>query len=351
VELSEEDLVDGVGTSEWIRGTRGGTADHGGMVMGRAGYLVSVGVFPARPCGRAPLPAEYAAVVLDSGVPRVYDDAVKEETVIAYPLGTFMVRELLLPRMQGQPGFEGLVPDFRQRLALIRDITQQNLGIELPALYRLLKELPVRITLRELEKRAVAANAQAAYQAMYRLQVQGKFQHVNGDFPVFLRRRFCFGLAEQDRVRGALEYMNGGDLATVLELVRISHEGDLDREVTDEDLEERRTRAARGEPRARLCFLPGGYGRMTPQYDRVVRTINEYLLSQGGPEAGAVQRLGAGWGGNLGGLVRREFIAGKRSRDFARLLREELDLEADLEKCMAAPGQGACLLEIGEEVR
>ena len=34
-DLPESDLVDGVGTSEWIRGTRGGTADHGGMVMGR----------------------------------------------------------------------------------------------------------------------------------------------------------------------------------------------------------------------------------------------------------------------------------------------------------------------------
>ena len=63
-----------------------------------------------------------------------------------------------------------------------------------------------------------------------------------------------------------------------------------------------------GDERARLCFLPGGYGRMTVPYDRVVRVINEYLLGDGGPGAGSVQRFGAGWGGNVGGLVRRDYV-------------------------------------------
>ena len=47
-DMPEAALVDGLGTSEWMRGTRGGTADHGGMILGRAGKLVGVGVFPAR---------------------------------------------------------------------------------------------------------------------------------------------------------------------------------------------------------------------------------------------------------------------------------------------------------------
>ena len=34
-DMPEADLVDGLGTSEWMRGTRGGTADHGGMILGR----------------------------------------------------------------------------------------------------------------------------------------------------------------------------------------------------------------------------------------------------------------------------------------------------------------------------
>ena len=49
---------------------------------------------------------------------------------------------------------------------------------------------------------------------------------------------------------------------------------------------------------------------MTPEYDLAVRRVNEYLIETGGLEAGAVQRLGAGWGGNMGGLINRDYIYG-----------------------------------------
>ncbi|MEW6751717.1 MAG: galactokinase family protein [Candidatus Latescibacterota bacterium] len=344
-DLELVDLVDGVGTSEWIRGTRGGTADHGGMVMGRAGRLVSVGVFPARPQGEAVLPEDYVAFVMDSGVPRVYDDAVKEETVIAYPLGTFAVRDLLLPRLAADPDFSGLVPDWRQRTVFIRDITLDNLGLSLPALYRLLRGVPARTTLGELEAWARREGAGEAWQEVQRREVAGKFPHITPEYPVLLRRRCVYGLAEQDRVRYLLEYINAGDMPTALELIRVSHDGDLDQEVEDAVLADREARARRGEERARLCFLPGGYGRMTPAYDRVVRLINAFLLERGGASAGSVQRFGAGWGGNIGGLVRRQFVEGERQDELRRLLREELGLEVDPAACVATPGEGAGLLE------
>ena len=344
-----EDLVDGVGTSEWIRGTRGGTADHGGMVMGKVGKLVSVGVFPAQPQGEATLPDEYVAVILDSGVPRVYDDAMKEETVIAYPLGTFMVKELLLSQLGGKAGFENLVADFRERIVFIRDITEENLGVSLSGVYQLLAGIPKEITLKELEGRAREAGAGEVYEEMCRRDVEGKFAHITPNYPIFLRRRFVFGLTEQDRVKRVLDYMNAGEMATALELARISHDGDLDREVTDEELADLEGRARQKEERARLCFLPGGYGRMTPEYDRAVRVINEFLMDAGGETAGSVQRIGAGWGGNVGGLIKREFVSGSKSREFGELLRGELGIEEDPSECVAVPGEGACLLEAPEE--
>ncbi len=339
VDMPEEDLIDGIGTSEWIRGTRGGTADHGGMILGRTGKVVSVGVFPARSLGYAALPEAYAALILDSGVARVYDEAVKEETVIAYPLGAFLIRQLILPRLAGTPGFEGLPSDYAERIAYIRDLTCERLRLGLPQLYQVLQALPLITTLAEVEKQAGAA-----YAPFHRLQIGGRFQRITPDYPIRLRRRFAFGLAEQDRVRAMLEYLNVGRLATALQLVQIAHDGDLDREVSDEDLEQRRQAALAGEEKGQLCFLPGGYGRMTPAYDRVVRVINQYLAEQGGPEAGAVQRLGAGWGGNVGGLVRREFLSGDEGSKFERLLREELGIEIALDRCQALPGEGACLL-------
>jgi len=339
VDMPEEDLIDGIGTSEWIRGTRGGTADHGGMILGRMGKVVSVGVFPARSLGYAELPESHAALVLDSGVPRVYDEAGKEETVIAYPLGTFLARQLILPRLAGTAGFEKLVPDYAERLAYIRDLTCENLGLGLPQLYQVLGELPTTTTLGEVEKLTGHA-----YASFHQQQVGGRFPRITPQYPIRLRRRFVFGLAEQDRVRAMREYLNAGRLATALQLVQLAHDGDLDREVSDEDLEGRRRAALAGQEAGRLCFMPGGYGRMTPAYDRVVRVINQYLGERGGPEAGAVQRLGAGWGGNVGGLVRREFLSGGEREGFARLLREELGIEVELEKCQALPGEGACLL-------
>jgi len=347
-DMPEEDLVDGIGSSEWIRGTRGGTADHGGMVLGRSGQLVSVGVFPAGSQGSAAVPDEYVALVLDSGVPRVYDDAIKEESVIAYSLGTFLVRDILLPEHRGTPGWESLTDDFADSIRFIRDITADTLGLDVPRLCELLLRVPVCTSLREIAAMSQRAGVGEAYEAMHRREVGDKFPNIGEDYPIRLRRRFAFGLAEQDRVRAMLRYMREGregDMATALELARISHAGDRDVEVTDGELLELARAARAGDPRGELCFLPGGYGRMTPEYDRVVVTINEFLQRRG-PTAGSVQRFGAGWGGNIGGLVRREYIEGSWRREFEQLLSEDLGLQADLDACVALPGEGACLLTL-----
>lgn len=349
IDLPVEDLVDGVGTSEWIRGTRGGTADHGGMVMGRSGKLVGVGVFPAAPVGEADLPAEYVALVLDTGVPRVYDEAVKEETVVAYPLGVFVVKELLLPRLKDETAFAGLAADYKERIDMIRDISEENLGVGPEAIYRLLRELPAQTDMETIAAEAQQAGVGEAYAAMHAREVEGKFQAMSATTPIYLRRRFAFGLAEQDRVRYVLDYLAKGDMATALELARISHAGDFDVEVEVEELDHLIEGAQRGDERARLCFLPGGYGRMTPAYDLAVRRVNEYLIETGGLEAGALQRLGAGWGGNMGGLIHRDYIYGNKCGEFTRYLNEDLGIEADLAACVAAPGQGAGLVELAEE--
>ena len=342
-DISWEDVIDGVGTSEWIRGTRGGTADHGGMVLGRSGQLVSVGVFPAQDCGSAPLPEEYVAILLDSGVPRVYDEAGKEETVLAYPLGTYLLREVLLPARFGAPGWEGLVPDYRERIEMIRDLTPENLGLATAQLCELLAMLPERTSLSELEAGARGSGGGDAYEEMHRREVGERFPHTGPDSPILLRRRFVFGLAEQDRVAATVELLAAGDAATAFELVRLSHAGDGDAEVTREELAAVAEAARRGDPRGRLAFVPGGYGRMTEEYDRVVTTLNDFLEGYG-KEAGAVQRLGAGWGGNLGGLISRRFLAGPERSALEDVIAALGLPEADLDRSVATPGEGACLL-------
>ena len=344
-DMSEEDLVDGLGTSEWIRGTRGGTADHGGMVLGRSGKLVSVGVFPACAQGEAVLPDDYAALVLDSGIVREYDEAVKEETVIAYPLGAFIARELILPRLADTADFAGMHEDYAGRIHFIRDITAENLQLSPVAIYRILAAMPQKTSLAQLRQEAQAVAAGDRFEEMYQREVEGKFQLLAEDTPLYIRRRCVYGLAEQDRVSGMLEYLNAGNMVTALELIRISHDGDLDEEVEDRVLLDLIEGAKRGDERAQLRFLPGGYGRMTTAYDRLVRVVNDFLSSMGS-EAGSVQRLGAGWGGNIGGLVRREFIEGDKRGDFVKILQTALG--GDPEITVAVPGEGAGLLYLPE---
>ena len=280
------------------------------------------------------MPDEYAAIVLDSGVVREYDEAVKEETVIAYPLGAFIARELILPQL-------GTSRAVCERVRYLRDIAPETLVLSLAELYRVLGQLPRQTSLAELAAEARVAGVGEHFDAVCQREVAGKFQLLSEDTPLFIRRRCVYGLAEQDRVAGMLEYLNAGDMATALELIRISHDGDLDREVEDEVLAQIAERAERGDERAQLRFLPGGYGRMTSAYDRTVRVVNRFLAAEG-PMAGAVQRLGAGWGGNIGGLVHRAFVDGDRRDAFAEMLRTELGHEPEL--AVAVPGEGAGLL-------
>ena len=330
-DMPEQDLIDGLGTSEWIRGTRGGTADHGGMILGRVGKLVSVGVFPARAEGEAALPDDYAAVVLDSGIERQYDESVKEETVIAYPLSAFIARELILPRWKSAAG------KWADRIHYIRDLTSRNLQFPPAAIFDLLAEMPQCTTLAKVQAQAEKAGVGDRYAAMYQRDIAGKYQYLTADTSLYIRRRCAYALAEQDRVAGMIDYLNAGDMTTALELIRISHRGDFDTEVEDSELRELAAGAERGAEWAHLRFLPGGYGRMTPAYDRLVQEVNAFL-----GERGAVQRLGAGWGGNIGGLIHRDFIDGLQAGELAYFLHDALGAECDM--VVATPGEGAALL-------
>ncbi|MCY3762464.1 MAG: hypothetical protein OXH50_14525, partial [Gemmatimonadetes bacterium] len=341
-EMSPGDLADGIGISEWLRGTRGGCADHGGMIMGKVGELVAVGALPTSDEGRVPLPQEYAAVSFDTGVRRRYDEAAKDETVISYPLAVFALRELILPALARRDGFSGLASG--ECLRLLRDVTPGNLGLSPAHIFELLRALPRRTSLREMERLAANAGRLEQFSEFRHGEVADRYPHLSADYPVLLRRRAAFALAEQDRVHMMRSFLDRGDMANALRLIRLSHSGDRDQEVDGELLARHAAAVAAGEENWRLCFLPGGYGRMTPEYDRVVGAVNRCLVEAGGEEAGAVQRLGAGWGGRAGGLVRRDCAEGEPAQ-LAAAVRQRTGIEMDLQSSVVVPGEGASLLQ------
>lgn len=333
-------LVEGVGLSEWLRGTRGGTADHMGMVAGGRGELTCVGAMPVCELSRASLPSEYEAIAFDSGVPRVYDEAVKEETAMAYPLATFLVREILLKSFAERADWPSVSADVRDRLLLVRDIRTDTLqGLSQRHICEILKSIPQVTTLRQLREMAVESGAGTAYEAMRRAEIDGRFTAIDDDYPLPLRRRITFALAEQDRVVVMVDSLNNGDVEKSLTLIRTSHAGERDEEVSDAMLDE-----IAESPVLRLGDLPGGYGRMTAAYDRVATAVNDFLIQFGGEATGAVQRLGAGWGGNIGGLVRRDFLKSRGAIKLEETLRADFGLETSLADSVFRPGAGACLI-------
>ena len=128
------------------------------------------------------MPDEYAALVIDSGVVREYDEAVKEETVIAYPLGAFIARELVLPRL-------GTSRAVLERVRYLRDIAPEPLGLSLAELYRVLGQMPRQTSLAQLAADAQAAGVGEHFDAMCQREIAGKFQLLSEDTPLFIRRR------------------------------------------------------------------------------------------------------------------------------------------------------------------
>ena len=181
-EMTPEDLADGIGISEWLRGTRGGCADHGGMIMGRVGELVAVGALPTSDEGRVSLPPQYAAVSFDTGVPRRYDEAAKDETVISYPLAVFALRELILPALARRGGFCVLASGECPRL--LRDITPGKLGLSRAQIFELLRALPRRTSLREMERWARDAGRGGRFCRFRDNEVADRYPRLSADYPI-----------------------------------------------------------------------------------------------------------------------------------------------------------------------
>ena len=340
-DIDLESLVEGVGLSEWIRGTRGGTADHMGMVAGCRGKLACIGAMPARVLMRATVPHTYEMVAFDSGVPRLYDETVKEETAMAYPLATFLVRDILLDSLAEKPGWPQLPADMRDRIRFVRDITTSVCpGLTERHIFEILKSVPQITTLRQLGEMAAESGSLAEYEAMRSAEIDGRFTRVDADYPIPLRRRLAFALGEQARVITMVDCLNSGDMKRALALVRRSHAGERDAEVNDSCLDE-----IANSRTLRLSDLCDGYGRMTEAYDRVVSVINDFLTQHGGEETGAVQRLGAGWGGNVGGLVRSDFLGSRGAMELEQTLSAEFGLEISLGDSVVRPGAGAGLIQ------
>ncbi len=308
-------LVDLCGEGEWFVGTRGGSGDHAAIKFGRRSQVAHVGFFPFEVKEFLPFFDDHCVVVCNSGI-----EARKSEQARA----TF--NRKVLGYVAGEIIFKQLFPAFAPSIHHLRDISCQNLGIELEDLYRMLKQLPLRLTRQELFEQYGPFDPSSSEKLRNLLSGIPE-----GDDAFEVRGVMLFGIAECDRSRRCVEYLRRGDAEGFGELWYISHDGDRvvaydsqlqpqpwDYEVDDSYLDALIADLQSGEAgrvqRAQLHRQPGKYACSTPETDMIVDIARRI------PGVKGAQLAGAGLGGCVMVLVEEqscdELLEALESHDF-----------------------------------
>jgi len=305
-------LVSLCGEGEWFVGTRGGVADHAAIKLSRRGYVTRVGFFPFQIEQASPFFKDHALVVCNSGIYAGKSGKARHvfnEKVTAYHIGRIFFRML---RSDLAPNIEHL-----------RDITIENLGISRREFFELLSRLPSTMTRKEVRSVFKQA-AESERDAIERLFVS----HDDPAEGYTVRDVVLFGLCEMARAKLCLGVLRAGDAAALGRFMDISHNGDR---VSRDNGRGKWLRSSQGlsadavagigRRRGRqgdLAFYPGSYGCSLPEIDRIADTV------RGMPGVEGAQMAGAGLGGCVMALVRKEHSASVIERLSSEGIRAEV---------------------------
>jgi len=296
-------LVDLCGEGEWFVGTRGGSADHAAIKFARRGEVAHVSFFPFEVKCFVPFFSDHALVLCQSGVEAKKSEGARE-TFNRKVLG-YVVGEIL---------FEQAFPDFAPSIHHLRDITIENLGVELAELYAMLKRLPQHLT----------REALFAQYGPFAPEDNAKLRNIlttlrEPEQPFEVRGVVLYGLAECRRSERCVDLLRQGDADGLGRLWSVSHDGDrvarhdecgeavpFQVDVSDAALDRLIADLRSGDPRrvqaAQLHLQPGSYACSTPEIDHIVD------LSLAVPGVKGAQISGAGLGGCVMILVHNDSV-------------------------------------------
>ncbi len=292
--LTPQQLID-IGYSEWYVMTRGATADHAAILHARKGHVTHIECEPTRPRGHAPLPPGYTILIADPGHPRPHTP--QATNFLRATAAEYRIAVLILKTAH---------PQHADRINLLRDLNPRN--TPLPQIYRMLKALPVKATRRQLRR---------LVDDKYLDQLEEAFaNHREPPQGYRPRLRALYGIAEAERARALPQHLRRGETEAVLRLIETSHDGDRvalygpdgrqqpynpEQQYTDQALEKLAQAAEQGLEQAQLKWIPGAYQRSIPPIDHLCDIIRHRLKGHA-----AAQILGAGLGGNIMIMIRRD---------------------------------------------
>ncbi|MDD4772389.1 MAG: galactokinase family protein [Eubacteriales bacterium] len=274
LDITEKRFIDMCGEGEWFVGSRGGAGDHAAMKSCSRGMITHLGFLPFTVGGSVPFSSDYKVIVANSFIEAKKSEGAKEiynQRVSAYEFGLMLIQRQY------------------PEITVFRDLAK------LPdrEIYRLLLDLPERITSHELK-------------TLLPDKIDKIEQIQNSHFipdTYLLRSVILYGIAECRRSEECHEALRDGDYELLGKLMNISHDGDrvwrngvkYDYSAGDSYIQ------GLYDNNAPLFEQPGGYACSTIEIDNLV----DMAISR--PGVMGAELVGAGLGGCIIILVKKEF--------------------------------------------
>lgn len=287
--VSPNDLVDLCGEGEWFVGTRGGSADHAAVKLSQIGHVAHVGFFPFAVEAYVPFPPGYALVICNSRIMARKAAGARDvfnERVACYEFGVRMARKR--------------APSYAPLIRHLRDIAPETLGVRIADVYRLLLEVPERMTPRQL----VDELGEEECSRFFATHKQPESYAI--------RACLLFGIAECARSRRCIHMLRRGDMERFGWLMNVSHDGDrvaangkpYTQDFSDAAIHRLIEDLQSEDPdrvlAAQLYAQPGAYACSLPEIDRMVD------IALATPGALGAQLAGAGLGGCMMVLAKQD---------------------------------------------
>jgi len=329
-DLTSQQFIDLCGQGEWFVGSRGGAGDHAAIYLGRRGKIAQVGYLPFRVEKIIDAPEDYRVIIANSHVKAAKSASARDQfnsRIASYNLGLALLKQRC--------------PEIAATVEHLRDVDPVRLGCATSDVYRWLKRVPEVMTRKEFRS-TLAKEHEGLLESNFSTHADPGHYHPRG---VLL-----YGVSEILRSRMCIELLEAGQVESFGKLMKISHDGDRvsrpaadgsyqpsQNDSSDEYLYRLIAHLASEDPQrvlaAQLFMQPGAYACSTPEIDAMVD------IASGVPGVAGAQLAGAGLGGCIMVLVRKEGVPAVRRALASRYYRPR-GLEPAAIPCVTVEGAG-----------
>jgi N-acetylgalactosamine kinase len=204
--VSGSDIVKFCGEAEWFVGSRGGSADHAAIKLGKSGRAVRIGFHPFKLSGYVPIPKDAAILVAFSGQHAVKSAGARDrfnERVACYRLGILLLKHKY-PHLAG-------------KLEYVCHLSSSRRVVTTAQARRMLTDLPERISRIQLRRRLGSS---------FSKRLDSIFGSHDDPGYYTIRDVVTYGIGEYERSRISADYLKKNDLVGFGELMLLSHDGD-----------------------------------------------------------------------------------------------------------------------------